>query len=187
MGIFSLKWLLLFIFVFASMILYNYGVVHQLGSFSHPIFWAISRWISLQPDPRYLSPMMHIRRRPELRRYKMVLQTDIRWPGGVQKTVITVNGTRSSPRISVHCKDEMHSAGQFPGPTIEVRSGDTLEVTVKNNLPYKEGTSLHWHGLRMKGKSAWYFLFTLIFIYINWMHHLVKEITPKMGHQALLR
>jgi FtsP/CotA-like multicopper oxidase with cupredoxin domain len=43
--------------------------------------------------------------------------------------------------------------GQFPGPTIEARSGDRLEITVRNKLPYEEGTSLHWHGLRMRGKA----------------------------------
>lgn len=35
--------------------------------------------------------------------------------------------------------------GAFPGPTIEANWGDTIQVTVHNNL--KEGTSLHWHGL----------------------------------------
>ena len=39
--------------------------------------------------------------------------------------------------------------GQFPGPTIEARSGDTLEVEVSNLLDV--GVSLHWHGLYMRG------------------------------------
>jgi FtsP/CotA-like multicopper oxidase with cupredoxin domain len=36
--------------------------------------------------------------------------------------------------------------GGFPGPLIEANWGDTIEVTVKNDLP-DEGTTIHWHGL----------------------------------------
>ena len=44
--------------------------------------------------------------------------------------------------------------GQFPGPTIEARSGDTLVVRVRNQLDDGDGLSLHWHGLRMKGNNS---------------------------------
>ncbi|KAF2874756.1 multicopper oxidase-domain-containing protein [Massariosphaeria phaeospora] len=38
--------------------------------------------------------------------------------------------------------------GQFPGPTIEAKLGDTISVTVINNIDNpKEGTAIHWHGL----------------------------------------
>lgn len=37
--------------------------------------------------------------------------------------------------------------GQIPGPTIEARVGDVLEVRLTNNLP--EPTAIHWHGLRV--------------------------------------
>ena len=37
--------------------------------------------------------------------------------------------------------------GQVPGPTIEARVGDVLEVRFKNSLP--EPTTIHWHGLRV--------------------------------------
>ena len=37
--------------------------------------------------------------------------------------------------------------GQVPGPTIEARVGDVLEVRLTNNLP--EPTTMHWHGLRL--------------------------------------
>jgi FtsP/CotA-like multicopper oxidase with cupredoxin domain len=37
--------------------------------------------------------------------------------------------------------------GQYPGPTIVADWGDTIQVTVQNNLP-DNGTSIHWHGLR---------------------------------------
>src|SRR5690349_977894 len=38
-------------------------------------------------------------------------------------------------------------SGQIPGPTIEARVGDVLEVRFTNRLP--EPTTIHWHGLRI--------------------------------------
>ncbi|MBI4498058.1 MAG: multicopper oxidase domain-containing protein [Chloroflexi bacterium] len=37
--------------------------------------------------------------------------------------------------------------GQVPGPLIRVTEGDTLRVTLKNELP--QATSIHWHGLHV--------------------------------------
>ena len=37
--------------------------------------------------------------------------------------------------------------GQIPGPTIEARVGDVLEVRFANRLP--EPTTIHWHGLQI--------------------------------------
>lgn len=37
--------------------------------------------------------------------------------------------------------------GQIPGPTLEARVGDVLELHLTNNLP--EPTTIHWHGLRI--------------------------------------
>jgi FtsP/CotA-like multicopper oxidase with cupredoxin domain len=37
--------------------------------------------------------------------------------------------------------------GQIPGPTIEARVGDVLEVRLTNSLP--EPTTIHWHGLQV--------------------------------------
>ena len=37
--------------------------------------------------------------------------------------------------------------GQVPGPAIEARVGDVLEVRLTNHLP--EPTAIHWHGLRV--------------------------------------
>ena len=37
--------------------------------------------------------------------------------------------------------------GQVPGPVIEARVGDVLEVRLTNHLP--EPTTLHWHGVRL--------------------------------------
>ncbi|KAK5733302.1 laccase, multicopper oxidase, benzenediol:oxygen oxidorectuctase [Elasticomyces elasticus] len=38
--------------------------------------------------------------------------------------------------------------GQTPGPTLYADWGDTMVITVKNSLQ-DNGTSIHWHGLRM--------------------------------------
>ncbi|KAK5654600.1 hypothetical protein OQA88_7230 [Cercophora sp. LCS_1] len=38
--------------------------------------------------------------------------------------------------------------GQFPGPLIEADWGDTLRITVHNNLTNYNGTAVHWHGIR---------------------------------------
>lgn len=46
--------------------------------------------------------------------------------------------------------------GQFPGPAIEANWGDTIQVTVHNQITGpEEGTSLHWHGLLQKA-TPWY-------------------------------
>ena len=37
--------------------------------------------------------------------------------------------------------------GEYPGPIIEARVGDTLRIHLTNNLP--EGTTIHWHGLEV--------------------------------------
>ncbi|KAJ5769689.1 hypothetical protein N7520_004248 [Penicillium odoratum] len=40
--------------------------------------------------------------------------------------------------------------GQYPGPTIEADWGDTLRITVRNNLTNNDnGTAVHWHGIRL--------------------------------------
>ena len=38
----------------------------------------------------------------------------------------------------------------YPGPWIEACWGDTLNITVENNLRYN-GTTIHWHGVQMLG------------------------------------
>jgi FtsP/CotA-like multicopper oxidase with cupredoxin domain len=57
-------------------------------------------------------------------------------PDGYQKQVILING-------------------QFPGPAIEANWGDTIQVTVHNQISGpEEGTSMHWHEMLQKG-SPW--------------------------------
>ncbi|OMO75900.1 Multicopper oxidase, type 1 [Corchorus olitorius] len=42
--------------------------------------------------------------------------------------------------------------GMFPGPTLEVKNGDTLEVKVINKAKYN--VTIHWHGVRQM-RTAW--------------------------------
>ncbi|KAL8093715.1 laccase-12-like [Apium graveolens] len=42
--------------------------------------------------------------------------------------------------------------GQFPGPTLEINNGDTLEVKVTNKARYN--VTVHWHGVRQM-RTAW--------------------------------
>ncbi|CAL5868908.1 uncharacterized protein PFLUO_LOCUS3135 [Penicillium psychrofluorescens] len=68
-----------------------------------------------------------------VRRYHFSVARGTIAPDGVDRPVLLVNG-------------------QFPGPTIEANWGDTIEVTVANHIvDPAEGTTIHWHGLRMIG------------------------------------
>ncbi|XVE59122.1 hypothetical protein DITRI_Ditri05aG0020100 [Diplodiscus trichospermus] len=40
--------------------------------------------------------------------------------------------------------------GQFPGPTIHAKAGDTIVVNLTNKLQ-TEGVVIHWHGIRQPG------------------------------------
>ncbi|RFU79790.1 hypothetical protein TARUN_2384 [Trichoderma arundinaceum] len=54
-------------------------------------------------------------------------------PDGYQRNVLLVNGA-------------------FPGPLIEANWGDTIQVTLHNNITGpEEGTALHWHGFLQHG------------------------------------
>lgn len=49
---------------------------------------------------------------------------------------------------SADCVERMVIAinGQFPGPTVRARAGDTIVVEVENLMP-TEGVVIHWHGI----------------------------------------
>ncbi|MCJ1479893.1 hypothetical protein MMC06_000047 [Schaereria dolodes] len=57
-------------------------------------------------------------------------------PDGLERSMLLVNG-------------------QYPGPTIEANWGDTIQVTVHNQIADPaEGTTMHWHGL-LQQYSQW--------------------------------
>ncbi|RDW68218.1 hypothetical protein BP5796_08875 [Coleophoma crateriformis] len=80
-----------------------------------------------------LHPEDHVHRKPQTLNYDWVVTSGVRSPDGVQKQVYLING-------------------DFPGPTIEARTGDTITVSVTNALD-DEGVSIHWHGIHMRGTN----------------------------------
>ncbi|XP_074586289.1 L-ascorbate oxidase-like [Curcuma longa] len=53
---------------------------------------------------------------------------------------------------SPDCEEKLVMAinGQFPGPTIRAKAGDTIHLQLKNTL-HTEGVVIHWHGIRQHG------------------------------------
>lgn len=43
--------------------------------------------------------------------------------------------------------------GQYPGPLIKANWGDTIKITVNNNVQYN-GSSVHWHGTSLPFSKA---------------------------------
>jgi len=76
-----------------------------------------------------LRPEEHTQREPKRIELQWNVTTGIRRPDGVAKRVYLING-------------------DFPGPTIEARSGDQLVVNVRNQVE-EENIAIHWHGLRI--------------------------------------
>lgn len=80
----------------------------------------------------------------ELRRLDPLQETETIRPTGVVRefTLVARPGTWElvdGVRVNVWAYD-----GQVPGPTIRVTEGDTVRVTLVNQL--NEATSIHWHG-----------------------------------------
>lgn len=83
-------------------------------------------------NPYELSPNTGV-----IRRYDFTVKRGVIAPDGYQKSVILING-------------------QFPGPLIEANWGDTIQVTLHNQITGpEEGTAFHWHGLLQKD-TPWY-------------------------------
>ncbi|KAG0147500.1 hypothetical protein CROQUDRAFT_61647 [Cronartium quercuum f. sp. fusiforme G11] len=78
----------------------------------------------------HLSPKFKITSEPKTRHYHFEITNRTAAMDGYQRPVLVING-------------------QFPGPLIEANDGDTLKITVNNqiNLP----VSIHWHGLWQRG------------------------------------
>lgn len=62
--------------------------------------------------------------------------------------------------------------GQFPGPTITAEEGDTLHIILTNNL-FREGTVLHWHGIRQVFIHYFFIFFFFVsnkFLYLKYQN-----------------
>jgi FtsP/CotA-like multicopper oxidase with cupredoxin domain len=87
----------------------------------------------------------------------------LRWkwlaPDGFWRPVITVND-------------------QFPGPLIEVNEGDNVVLTVHNELMLEQ-TTVHFHGLTMKGTP---FMDGAAFVTQVCIHTLLISDSPRLTH-----
>ena len=75
------------------------------------------------------------------------------YPGSGQIRSYTFNVSKASYAPDGVQKPGLLVNGRFPGPALDANCGDTLQITVHNNLD--EGTSFHWHGLFQHG-TQWY-------------------------------
>ncbi|KAG6006943.1 hypothetical protein E4U21_006562 [Claviceps maximensis] len=107
----------------------------------------------LNIDPFALHPEQHIFRRPRTITLNWNITRGERRPDGVLKKVYLINGL--CPSSSVPDKDQAQSStGQFPGPTVEARSGDELHISVFNGIAdAPDGIAIHWHGMTMRGSN----------------------------------
>ena len=116
-------------------------------------------------DNFILHPEKHVYRDTTTIHLKWNVTLDHIYPDGVKKAVILINGRRfrsSYLQSAPPAGWDLYSlvtltirTGQFPGPTIEARSGDELVVDVYNGIESdvlnNKLISIHWHGLSMKG------------------------------------
>lgn len=103
-----------------------------------------------------LNPAAHSTRPSVSHVLTWIVRYQSQWAAdGVTKGVYTVNGMWFILKCLISIL-KMHSAlsGQFPGPTIEARSGDRIILTVRNELPGDETTAIHFHGIRHLGSNA---------------------------------
>ncbi|KAK2609157.1 hypothetical protein QQS21_002239 [Conoideocrella luteorostrata] len=88
-------------------------------------------WSTLDSNTNYYQNHPHT---GVIRSYDFTVSRGLIAPDGYEKEVLLVNGA-------------------FPGPPIEANWGDTIQVTVHNNISRAdEGLALHWHGFLHHGK-----------------------------------
>jgi FtsP/CotA-like multicopper oxidase with cupredoxin domain len=79
--------------------------------------------------------------------YSVATNSDTKFPDtGVTRTYNFVVTSKTMSPDGVP-REMMVFNGQYPGPAIVADWGDTISVTIQNNLA-DNGTSVHWHGLR---------------------------------------
>ncbi|KAG7069716.1 multicopper oxidase [Colletotrichum scovillei] len=91
--------------------------------------------VNLTPDQQFnLQTGFQVSNVTSMREYVFNITRQQHSPDGFEKSMILVNG-------------------QSPGPLIEANTGDTIRVTVHNQM-LKESTTIHWHGIDQR-KSVW--------------------------------
>ncbi|OHW95782.1 multicopper oxidase [Colletotrichum incanum] len=91
--------------------------------------------VKLTPEQQFdLKTGFVISNATSLREYVFNITREQHAPDGFEKSMIRVNG-------------------QSPGPLIEANTGDTIRVTVHNQM-LEESTTIHWHGIDQRN-SVW--------------------------------
>ncbi|WP_051759142.1 multicopper oxidase family protein [Herbidospora cretacea] len=70
----------------------------------------------------------------------------LRGPADPDARKFTLTAKTSSLTVGGRTVETWSFNGQNPGPTLRVRQGETLEVTLRNELPGDQGVTIHWHG-----------------------------------------
>lgn len=74
-----------------------------------------------------------------------LLPNESRIPGRVELTLIAAPARLEL--LPGHVTDVYAYNGRVPGPTLELREGDSVTIHFRNRLP--EATTVHWHGLHV--------------------------------------
>ncbi|KAF7591618.1 hypothetical protein BBP40_001318 [Aspergillus hancockii] len=85
--------------------------------------------------------------------YNISTNYETTWPQGRRRDYhIVVNNDTTANWDGIPFSGAKMFNGTFPGPWIQACWGDSVHVTVTNNLTYN-GTAIHMHGLRMLNNS----------------------------------
>jgi FtsP/CotA-like multicopper oxidase with cupredoxin domain len=80
--------------------------------------------------------------------YSIATDFDNKTPRNGRERVYNLKITNSSMAPDGFEKLGFLISGQYPDPALEAEWGDTMVVNVKNSLQHN-GTSMHWHGVRI--------------------------------------
>ncbi|WP_062432303.1 multicopper oxidase family protein [Herbidospora daliensis] len=70
----------------------------------------------------------------------------LRGPADPDARRYTLTARASSLTVGGRTVETWSFNGQNPGPALRVKQGETLEVTLRNELPGGQGVTIHWHG-----------------------------------------
>jgi len=85
-----------------------------------------------------------------VRSYDFIFTRGTVAPDGYEKSTLLING--QFPGVSFWPCQVFINAERCCQPTIEANWGDTIQVTVHNQITGpEEGTTVHWHGFRQLG------------------------------------
>ena len=75
------------------------------------------------------------------------------WLHSISGTIVQYNlvFSRAIQNVDKFNKSIILVNGQFPGPSLRVKVGDTITVVVSNFLMEMEALSVHWHGIDQLG------------------------------------